>query len=127
MTTKTIGTFFVGKDYPGRKAWDTRVEGDTFTLSLRLIDNQGPRCVEPYVVRWRGPEARAWWHTHGPLKAGDALALELENPRSFQGMRTPEIQANVVRCELLPPRAPAAMTASLRPAERPNPSTQTAQ
>lgn len=111
MPTTTIGLFFVGKDFPTRKAFSTHLDGETFILKLRVVDNQGPRRVEAYVVRWAGPEARGWWDANGPLKAGDPLSLELVNPRSFPGLHAPEIHADVVKCRLMPHRAAAAPAA----------------
>jgi len=105
MPTTTLGLFFVGRDSGTQKAYSTHVDDDKqFVLKLRVVDNQGTRRIEPYVVRWKGSEAQAWWNTHGPLKAGDALSLELVNPRSFPGLRAPEIHADIARCRLLPAR-----------------------
>lgn len=104
MPTLTSGRFFVG-----RQAATTQVEQDgTFSLTLRVVDNQGLHANEPYLVRWRGPEAQAWWTENGPLGAGAALQLELLNPRAQLGLRVPEIHAQVSACRLLPPRAAAA-------------------
>ncbi|WP_431113020.1 hypothetical protein [Variovorax paradoxus] len=113
MTTTTTGVFFVGKDYPGRPAVTADRDPDgSFVLRMRLIDNQGPGRIEGYAVRWVGPEAQAWRIAHMNLKAGDALALTLVNPRSLLGTRgSPETTAQVVRCELLPPRSLARGTA----------------
>ena len=108
MTTTTTGVFFVGKDRPGRPAVsDYKTDAGEFVLKMRLIDNQGPRAVEVYVVRWIGPAAAAWRSHHRNLKAGDALHLELMNPRSMPGAQAPEIHAAIKTCELLPARAPA--------------------
>ena len=112
MPTKTYGTFFVAKDRPSRAAARTEfAESGTFVLTLRVVDNQGPRRVESYVVRWTGADARIWWDSHRPLKAGDPLSLELVNPRSFLGVNAPEIHADITSCRMLPRRV-AAMTAS---------------
>jgi hypothetical protein len=108
MTTTTTGVFFVGKDRPGRPAVsEHKSDAGEFVLKMRLIDNQGPRAVEVYVVRWIGPAAAAWRAQHRDLKAGDALRLELANPRSMPGAQAPEIHAAIKACELLPARAPA--------------------
>ncbi|KQX34664.1 hypothetical protein [Variovorax sp. Root434] len=113
MTTTTTGLFFVGKDYPSRPAvTEHRNDAGDFVLKMRVVDNQGPRAVEGYVVRWIGPEAAAWRARHPALKAGDALRLELINPRSMPGVHTPEIHAAIRACELMPARAPAAPQAA---------------
>lgn len=113
--TTTTGVLFVGKDRAGQPSVSThRNDAGQFVLKLRLLDNQGPHRLEPYVVRWTGPEAEAWWIEQATLPAGTALSLELANPRAFPGMRSPEIHADVVRCRLLPPRnAPAAPAAQV--------------
>ncbi|MGJ7544607.1 hypothetical protein [Variovorax sp. LT1R16] len=101
MPTLTSGRFFVG-----RQAATPQVEQDgTFSLTLRVVDNQGLHANEPYLVRWRGAEAQAWWAANGPLRPGAALQLELLNPRAQLGLRVPEIHAQVSSCRLLPPRA----------------------
>lgn len=103
--TTTTGVLFVGKDRTGQPSVSThRNDAGQFVLKLRLLDNQGPHRLEPYVVRWTGPEAEAWWLEQTTLSAGTALSLELVNPRAFPGMRSPEIHADVVRCRLLPAR-----------------------
>jgi len=108
VTTTTTGLFFIGKDRPGRAAVSaTRNDADAFVLTMRVVDNQGPRAVEGYVVRWIGPEAAAWREKHQNLKAGDALRLVLTNPRSMPGTFAPEIHAAIASCELLPARTPA--------------------
>jgi hypothetical protein len=108
MTTTTTGVFFVGKDHPSRPAVsEHRNDAGAFVLKMRLIDNQGPRAVEVYVARWVGSKAAAWRAQHPSLKAGDALRLELINPRSMPGAHAPEIHAAISSCELLPARAPA--------------------
>lgn len=113
MPTVTSGLFFVAKDRPGRAAASAAPAADgSFAVTLRVVDNQGPRRVEPYVVRWAGAEASAWWDAHAPLKAGDALALELLNPRAFPGFNAPEIHAEVSCCRLMPRHAPTTMAAS---------------
>jgi hypothetical protein len=107
MTTTTTGVFFVGKDHPSRPAVsEHKNDAGAFVLKMRLIDNQGPRAVEVYVVRWVGSEAAAWRARHASLKAGDALRLELINPRSMPGAHAPEIHAAITSCELLPARTP---------------------
>lgn len=113
MTTTTTGIFFVGKDHPSRPAVsEHKNDAGAFVLKMRLIDNQGPRAVEVYVVRWVGPDAAAWRAQHASLKAGDALRLELINPRSMPGAHAPEIHAAISSCELLPARAPATAQAA---------------
>lgn len=118
MTTTTTGTFFVGKDYPGRPAVTEHLDDSkTFVLKLRVIDNQGTGRVEGYVVRWLGPDAKAWHEAHPGIKAGDALRLVLTNPRSLLGPRgSPETSATVTACELLPARAPAQAPTAAQPA-----------
>lgn len=114
MPTTVTGTFFVVKDAPQRPATSTHHDpAQGFILKMRVIDNQGPRALEPWVVRWVGPEAEAWWRQHAQLKAGDALALEVINPRSFPGIRASEIHAHVRTCRLLPPRSAAQQTQSV--------------
>ncbi|SFQ41393.1 hypothetical protein SAMN05216567_115143 [Variovorax sp. OK605] len=106
MTTTTTGTFFVGKDRPGRPAVsEHKSDAGEFVLKMRLIDNQGPRAVEIYVTRWVGPAAAAWRAQHSTLKAGDALRLVLTNPRAMPGAMSPETHAAIASCELLPARA----------------------
>jgi hypothetical protein len=113
MTTTTTGVFFVGKDRPGRPAVSEHTSDQSeFVLKMRLIDNQGPRAVEVYVVRWVGPDAAGWRARHPGLKAGDALRLELINPRSMPGAHAPETHATISSCELLPARAPATAQAA---------------
>ena len=108
MTTTTTGLFFVGKNYPSRPAVsEHKNDAGDFVLKMRVVDNQGPRAVEVYVVRWIGPEAEAWRAQHRGLKAGDALRMVLTNPRSMPGAHAPEIHAAITSCELLPARAPA--------------------
>ena len=104
MTTITTGLFFVSRT-PAIARPDPALG---FVLTLHLIDNQGEHKKEPYVVRWTGEQARAFWTAHGALAAGTPLEVELRNPRSFMGGRSPEIHAQVVRCELKPARARAA-------------------
>ncbi|WP_295978928.1 hypothetical protein [uncultured Variovorax sp.] len=113
MTTTTTGLFFVGKDHPTRPAVsEHKNDAGAFVLKMRVVDNQGPRAVEVYVVRWVGPEAAAWREQHRSLKAGDALRLVLTNPRSMPGAHAPEIHAAITSCELLPARAPASAHAA---------------
>lgn len=113
MTTTTTGVLFVGKGYPTRPAVSVhKTDRGEFMLKLRLIDNQGPRCLEVYVARWIGEEARAWHIAHPDLKAGDALRLTLINPRSMPGAVAPEIHAAITACELLPARATTTAQAS---------------
>lgn len=113
MTTTTTGLFFVGKNHPTRPAVTEHTnDAGAFVLKMRVVDNQGPRAVEGYVVRWVGPEAAAWRAKHPALKAGDALRLELINPRSMPGAHAPEIHAAIRACELMPARAPAAPQAA---------------
>lgn len=108
MTTTTTGLFFVGKDHPMRPAVsEHKNDAGAFVLKMRVVDNQGPRAVEVYVVRWVGPEAAAWREKHRSLKAGDALRLVLANPRSMPGVHAPEIHAAISSCELLPARSHA--------------------
>ncbi|MFV0678404.1 hypothetical protein [Variovorax sp. tm] len=108
MTTITTGLFFVGKDHATRPAVSEHTNNDgAFVLKMRVVDNQGPRAVEVYVVRWVGPEAAVWRAKHRSLKAGDALRLVLTNPRSMPGAHAPEIHAAITSCELLPARASA--------------------
>jgi hypothetical protein len=98
MTTITTGTFFVG-----RKPARTDCDGDEFQLTLSLVDRQGPRAVEPYVVRWSGADAKQWWDEHGAhIGAGTPLTLTLINPRSFPGVHSPETHATVKSCALAP-------------------------
>lgn len=110
MTTTTTGVFFVGKDHGPKQpaVSEHRNDAGEFVLKLRLIDNQGPRRTEVYVARWTGADAAAWRSRHPHLKAGDALRLELVNPRSMPGAIAPEIHAAIRACELLPARAPVA-------------------
>lgn len=111
MPTTTTGLFFVARDYANRAAFSTHNDPDgTFILKVRVVDNQGPQRVEAYVVRWTGPQAKAFWDKHGPLKPGTALELELLNPRSFPGLRSPEIHATVKQCRLMPPRVASTTT-----------------
>ncbi|MNW22551.1 hypothetical protein D3C71_2240930 [compost metagenome] len=63
-------------------------------------------------MRWVGPEASAWRAQNPSLKAGDALRLELINPRSMPGTFQPEIHAVIRSCELLPARARATTQAA---------------
>jgi len=113
MTTTTTGVFFVGKDRPGRPAIsEHKSDAGEFVLKMRLIDNQGPRAVEIYVVRWIGPAAAAWRAQHSDLSAGDALRLVLTNPRAMPGAMSPETHAAICSCELLPARASAAAQAA---------------
>jgi hypothetical protein len=113
MTTTTNGVFFVGSDRPGRPAVrQHKSDAGDFVLKLRVVDNQGPRAKEIYVVRWIGLDAAAWRDKHPALKAGDALRLELTNPRSMPGAHAPEIHAAIRTCELLPARAPAVVQAA---------------
>ena len=113
MTTTTTGVFFVGKDHPTRPAVsEHRNDAGDFVLKLRVVDNQGPRAVEVYIVRWVGESAAAWREKHRHLKAGDALRLVLTNPRSMPGAHAPEIHAAISSCELLPARTPAAAHAT---------------
>ncbi|MGJ7555080.1 hypothetical protein ACSFBI_13845 [Variovorax sp. RB3P1] len=113
MTTTTNGVFFVGSDRPGRPAVSHhKSDAGDFVLKLRVVDNQGPRAKEIYVVRWIGLDAAAWRDKHPALKAGDALRLELTNPRSMPGAHAPEIHAAIRTCELLPARAPAVAQAA---------------
>lgn len=98
MPTITTGLFFVS-----RQRASATDSPDGFVLTLRIVDNQGPGKVEPYVVTWAGAAARNWWREHEHhLQPGQPLALELVNPRSFPGMRAPETHAVVTRCELAP-------------------------
>lgn len=112
MPTITTGLFFVGKDRPTQPAVSTHKDDTgTFVLKLRVVDNQGPRRVESYVVRWTGAEAQAWHAEHGALPAGTPLALELVNPRSIPGQFAPETHAQVQACRLMPTRSQTKATA----------------
>ena len=113
MTTTTTGVFFVGKDYPSRPAVsEHKKDAGVFVLKVRVVDNQGPRAVESYVVRWVGPDASAWRVKHSSLKPGDALRLVLINPRSMPGAVAPEIHAAISSCELMPARVLATARAA---------------
>lgn len=113
MTTTTTGVFFVDKDRSGRPAVsEHKSDAGEFVLKMRLIDNQGKRAVEIYVVRWIGADAAAWRAQHRDLKAGDALRLELTKPRSMPGAQAPEIHAAISKCELRPARASATAEAA---------------
>lgn len=109
MTTITTGIFFVGKDRPNRPAASEHLnDAGEYVLKVRVIDNQGKGRVEGYIVRWVGPQAKAWRQAHADLKAGDILRLELENPRSMPGSTgMPETHATVRMCELLSARSPS--------------------
>lgn len=101
MATLTTGVFFVAR---ARPETGTDASGN-FTLRLRVIDRQGPQRVEPYVLTWAGPAAALWFNEHGhQLQPGQPLSLELVNPRSHPGMRSPETHATVARCALAPSR-----------------------
>jgi hypothetical protein len=98
MATITTGTFFLGRK-PARADSD----GGEFQLTLHVVDRQGPRAVEPYVLRWSGADAKRWWAEHGAsLGAGTPLLLTLLNPRSFPGVHSPETHATVQSCALAP-------------------------
>lgn len=126
MPTITQGLFFVARDGGASRpnASTHRDDNGAFVLRLRVVDNQGPRKVEPYVVRWIGPAAESWWSTNAPLKAGDPLVLELENPRAMTiaGDVVPSIAAHVRTCHKAPPRLPnAAATQRFNPIPQPSP------
>lgn len=98
MPTVTTGVFFVARK-PPEATW----EDDAFTLTLRLVDRQGPGVSEGYVVRWRGNHAHTWWHEHcNRLQPGTPLKVVLHNPRSWPGRIQPETHATVFTCELAP-------------------------
>jgi hypothetical protein len=112
MPTTTVGLFFVRQGRASNPAVSThRSDDGQFVLQMRLLDHQGPH-KEGYVVRWIGEDARAFHAAHPDLKAGDALSLDLLNPRSLPGLQSPEIHATVRGCRLMPARVPAAMTAA---------------
>lgn len=121
MTTVTTGVFFVARK-PPEATW----EGDAFTLTLRLVDRQGPGVSEGYVVRWRGNHAHTWWHEHcNRLQPGTPLKVVLHNPRSFPGRIQPETHATVFTCELAPP-APSHLASTQRAGEQQPPRAQPA-
>ena len=102
----STGILFLGKTRPvAEKGTD-----GVFRLTLLLIDNQG-RGKEAYRVRWVGDEARAFWERHRDhLKSGTVLRAELANARAYIGTTyppLPELRADVVRLEYLPPKAAA--------------------
>lgn len=99
MPTTTTGVFFVARQRL-QAAADQR---DGFKLTLRVVDNQGPGRVEPYLITWKGEEARTWWQANEQrIQPGTPLRLELHNPRSFPGLRAPETHATVHACTLAP-------------------------
>lgn len=108
MPTTTVGLFFIRQGRPSSPAVSVhKSDAGEFVLKLRLLDHQGTH-KEGYVVRWIGEDARAFYAAHPDLKAGDALSLDLLNPRSLPGVTAPEIHASVRGCRLMPARSPAA-------------------
>ncbi|SFE88239.1 hypothetical protein [Paracidovorax wautersii] len=95
------GTLYLSKTKPVV----TTHEGD-FALLLLLMDNLGKQGLEPYRVRWTGPEAEAFWNAHhADLQPGAPLDVELSNVRAVSGATRPpmpELRARVVRMTLRP-------------------------
>ncbi len=105
------GTLFLSKTKP-----ETTTHEGQFALLLLLMDNLGKQGLEPYRVRWAGPEAQAFWNAHqAELTPGAPLHVELSNVRAVAGATRPvmpELRARVVRMRLLPRSAPAPQPAS---------------
>jgi hypothetical protein len=99
MPTITTGTMFLSKTRP---AVEASVDDRPFSVTLVVLDRQGPKAVEPYRITWRGPDAAAWWRRHGDIQPGQPLRIELVNPRSFPAMRGSETQATVRALSLAP-------------------------
>lgn len=99
------GTLFLSKTKP-----ETTTHEGQFALVLLLMDNLGKQGLEPYRVRWTGPEAEAFWNTHrADLVPGAVLQVELSNVRAFTGTTyppMPELRARVVSMKYCPKRSP---------------------
>lgn len=95
MPTTSRGRFFLAKR--DAVTTDVTAQGD-FRLTLRVFDRIGTHKVEPYVVKWAGSEAAAWWQENRAIAPGAVLDLELVNPRAMPGRISPEIHATVTRC-----------------------------
>ncbi|WP_343593792.1 hypothetical protein [Paracidovorax wautersii] len=95
------GTLFLSKTKPEI----TTHEGQ-FALVLLLMDNLGKQGLEPYRVRWLGPEAEAFWHAHqADMTPGAVLDVDLTHVRAVSGATRPpmpELRARVVRMTLRP-------------------------
>lgn len=100
------GTLYLSKTKP-----EIAEHEGQFALLLLLMDNLGKQGLEPYRVRWTGPEAQAFWASHkGDLTPGAALDVELSNVRAMSGATRPpmpELRARVARMRLRPRRTGA--------------------
>lgn len=99
------GTLFLSKTKP-----ETTTHEGQFALLLLLMDNLGKQGLEPYRVRWTGPEAEAFWHAHrADLVPGAVLQVELSNVRAVSGATRPpmpELRARVESMKFCPKRSP---------------------
>lgn len=77
-----------------------------FQLCIPVHHRMGPQQVEPYLLIWRGPDARAFWQRHGAdgLVSGTPLLVQAHHLRAHLGGRAPEIVAHVFSCEIAPAR-----------------------
>ena len=115
MSTITTGVFFLTRQ--GAEA-STTPDG-TFKLVLHAIDRQGDRAAEAYELHWSGEPARTWWAEHKHIPVGQPLAVTVENPRSFPGLRSTHTKARVLSCALAPVAPSWANKPGTQPQARP--------
>jgi len=96
------GTLYLSRTRPSVQ---TAADG-TFALILHALDRIAPHQVEPWVVLWCGPDARAWWQQHSAqLVPGAAIGVQVQRMRSHVvGRALPEIHAVAQGVVLLPSR-----------------------
>lgn len=95
------GLLFLGK----RGASVQHAADGTFFLLLFAHDRISAHRLEPWLLRWEGAEAKAFWAAHGhQLQPGTPLHITATRLRTFntgQGL-SPEVHAAVLSCALAP-------------------------
>lgn len=98
---KATGMLFLSRGRPQL----TRTADGTHQLLLRAVHRIGQRQTEPWTLIWTGEDAHAFYTAHAnTLQPGQPLQVTAKNLRTHSyGHLLVEIQAQVERCELLPP------------------------
>jgi len=101
------GMLFLGK----RGAKPNRTASGDFFLLLFAHDRISAHRLEPWLLRWEGKEAEAFWSKHAPhLQPGQPLQVTATRLRTFNTSNTsntanglsPEVHATVLACALAP-------------------------
>lgn len=98
------GMLFLGK----RGATAGHLADGTFYLLMFAHDRISAHRLEPWLLRWDGPEAEAFWQAHrADLTPGTPLNIKATRLRTFVTAghgQSPEVHAVVLACALAPLR-----------------------